>query len=1335
MMSESNIRSFLCDNIDKALIRGEWEKWLRSLELYLASEDITDFAKKRNKLLHLGGAQLQEVAYNIPGAIETYNDKENNDVFKILVEKLTDYFSPKQNSTFERHLFRSLKPEQSESFNKFVLRVRHQATKCSFGNSAQEALEINVKDKIIDSWAPTELKKKLLEKERSLDEIIEVCNVHEQIGNQSKAMDSITAGPSTSFAINKIQSSNKNNSNQCTRCGKFRHLNKDCPAIGTKCHKCGFIGHYAFMCKTRIGTKRFSNNTTPSYQSHNKRRRPGSKINFIEGENEETEQTEAIRDFECFKISGHYKEENNDDLIECSLGGVPVTLLIDSGSTVNIVKGDDWKILTKQNAVLWDIDPQPQHNLKGYASGKPLDVRHTFQSTIALQAGEEIITSFYVVDQGDISILGKDTAKQLGILKLGININQIEMSKPFPKIKNIKIKLTIDPHVKPVRQPVRRVPISVEKQVEKKLEEALLSDIIEKVTEPSAWISPIVIIFKPNDDIRICVDMRRANEAIIRENYPLPTFESFMTKLRDAKYFSRLDLTNAYHQLELDEESRPITTFISHKGMFRYKRLMFGVNSAPEIFQRVFEEMLSSCRNCLNYLDDVIIYGSTEFEHDICLKKVLDVFSTNNVLLNEAKCVKKVQELYFLGHKLSSKGIEADQLKIQTVLDFRPPRTKEETRSFLGLVTYLGKFIPDLGTTTEPLRQLTRENQSFDWSKAQQESFEKLKDLLASLPTLSYFDPKLRTRLVADASPVALGAVLLQFNKKEEPQVISFASKSLSSVERRYSQTEKESLALVWAVERFYYYLSGLEFELVTDHKPLEAIFKPSSKPPARIERWVLRLQSFKFKIVYQSGKQNIADSLSRLCQIKNEPPFDKENEHHIFTVIERNSPQAIKISQVVAESQLDGQITEAVNKINKECWEPTDKNIFYPFRLELTTVGHVILRGNRLVIPESLREQVLRLAHEGHPGETVMKRRLRAKVWWPLIDKAAEKFVKNCRDCLLVSLPDKPPPMTRHKFPEGPWQCVAIDLMGPLPNHEQLLVIVDYYSRYQEIIFLKSTTSSVIINHLTEIFSRLGIPRSIRADNGPQFTSQEFKNFCLHNNIDLIHTPPYWPQANGEVENMNRAILKRLQISHTNKLNYKTELHKFTMMYNATPHGTTGKAPSELLFNRIIRDKLPSVADLVNEPGDEEAYDNDLLNKNKGKEKEDKARHAKIMDIREGDKVLIQNMIIPHKLTTRFNNEEFTVIERKGNEATLSGQDGQILKRHVSHLKKLTEPSMKDKHDKMRNVITQSSIPNPLSTDPSTAQLTGPNKEPTASDKLPPLKLKKMEGLWQCVE
>lgn len=194
----------------------------------------------------------------------------------------------------------------------------------------------------------------------------------------------------------------------------------------------------------------------------------------------------------------------------------------------------------------------------------------------------------------------------------------------------------------------------------------------------------------------------------------------------------------------------------------------------------------------------------------------------------------------------------------------------------------------------------------------------------------------------------------------------------------------------------------------------------------------------------------------------------------------------------------------------------------------------------------------------------------------------------------MLVAQRSRPPPMTRHTLPSGPWTEIALDLLGPLPNGEIVLVVIDYYSRYTEVFFLKSTTSEKIISCLKEIFTRLGNPKTVRADNGKQFTTREFRAFCEEEGIKLEFAPPYWPQANGEVDNMNKSIGKRLKICHENGLNYKEETQKFLKIYNATPHGTTEKTPSELLYKRNIRDKIPAVADLLNEKNDEETRNKD---------------------------------------------------------------------------------------------------------------------------------------------
>ncbi|XP_053960266.1 uncharacterized protein K02A2.6-like [Anastrepha ludens] len=345
------------------------------------------------------------------------------------------------------------------------------------------------------------------------------------------------------------------------------------------------------------------------------------------------------------------------------------------------------------------------------------------------------------------------------------------------------------------------------------------------------------------------------------------------------------------------------------------------------------------------------------------------------------------------------------------------------------------------------------------------------------------------------------------------------------------------------------------------------------------------------------------------------------------------------------------------------------------------------------------------------------MKRRVRPKLWWPLVDRDVEKFVKRCHECLLVSRPNPPAPMNRRALPEGPWLCLAMDLLGPLPSHEYVFVVIDYYSRYHELRFVKKITSAVIIDILEEMFSRLGYPTSITADNGRQFVSDEFKRFCADNAIDLMTSPPYWPQANGEVENINRSILKRLQIAHSRGVDYKKEIQKFILMYNVTPHGTTGRSPSELLFNRRLRDKIPSIHDIKENILDEEAKDMDMLNKEKGKQKGDTNRGAKENEIRVGDKVLLRNVLFPNKLTTNFDTVEYEVIDRSGNDIVIRG-NGKVFRRNISHVKRI--PVL----DSLTTEFPESGALAPSST--------ATNDEPGNSNQKLILKLKNKGGVWR---
>ncbi|CAH2105411.1 unnamed protein product [Euphydryas editha] len=331
---------------------------------------------------------------------------------------------------------------------------------------------------------------------------------------------------------------------------------------------------------------------------------------------------------------------------------------------------------------------------------------------------------------------------------MGVSVNSIS-EDPFPKFKDIQLKIAVNETVTPIIQPYRRIPIPLENKINSKIDELVAKDIIEPVDKPASWVSPIVPILKSNGEIRICVDMRCANKAIIRENHPLPTMAQLIPKFRKATLFSKLDIREAFHQVEISEDSRNITTFVTGKGLFRYKRLMFGISCAPEHFQKILERMLLPCEGVINFIDDIIVFGSDELEHNTRLQNVLKVLKQNNVLLNEEKCIYKTDKIEFIGHELTPGGIKPLDKYIKGIEDFREPKTIEEVQSFLGLINFIGKWIPNLATLTEPLRELLRlklhKNSDITkyWKQEQNKSFLELKKSLGSIKTLGTFRDKI----------------------------------------------------------------------------------------------------------------------------------------------------------------------------------------------------------------------------------------------------------------------------------------------------------------------------------------------------------------------------------------------------------------------------------------------------------------------------------------------------------------------------------------------------------------------------------------------------------------
>ena len=289
--------------------------------------------------------------------------------------------------------------------------------------------------------------------------------------------------------------------------------------------------------------------------------------------------------------------------------------------------------------------------------------------------------------------------------------------------------------------------------------------------------------------------MRRANSAIERERHPIPTIEEVLYDLNGSTVSSKLDLKWGFDQGELEERSREITTFVTHRGLYRYKRLMIGVTLAPEKYQKIVVDVLHGCEGVANLADDLIVHGCGIKEHDRNLHAVLTRLKEKGQTLNGDKCQFRLPKLTLFGHDLRRQGVAPREEKVAAILNANPLQDASQVRSFVQLVQYSAKFLPNFAQEAEPLRSLLRKNEPFIWGEAQERSFQKLKQLVAQATTLAYFKGDCKTRIIADAGPQGLGAVLNQLQDGEW-RAISYASRNLTEVERRYSQTEKEALAL-----------------------------------------------------------------------------------------------------------------------------------------------------------------------------------------------------------------------------------------------------------------------------------------------------------------------------------------------------------------------------------------------------------------------------------------------------------------------------------------------------------------------------------------------------------
>lgn len=1258
-MEKSGIQNFAC-YAEPATLGSRWKRWLTSFELYadgkglILTEDSTAATKQRRRalLLHLAGPDVQDVFSTLPDTGEPTDYHE-------AVDALNDYFVPQVNTALARHAFLKLQQKPEETVQQFATRLRQAVRDCDYGGDSDN----QIRDAILSKGTSEYVRRKLLEEGRrlTLARALEIASRCESIEEQMESM-TCTSVKATTETVNRVLQKemkgkygnwntkgkpNRENKNdgKCYRCGNTDHLGRDpkCPARGQTCHKCQGKDHYGKMCRTK-GSK------------------TKQKVNNVD-----------THDDFAFAIN----DDNMPERLTFCVGGVNMRMLIDSGATRNVMGENAWEKLKSERIKCHSYIPKTERELYAYSSTQPLTVKGAFTCDVLIGNKTEH-AEFIVIKGNGEPLLGKKTATRLGVLRIGENISAVTdikqtLQQQYPevfsgvgKLKTRQVKLHINPEVRPVAQPIRRIPFNLRGAVESRIKELMDLDIIEPVNGPTPWVNPVVVAPKPKSDVRLCLDMRRANEAIVRERFPIPTVDEVLQGMNGSTIFSKLDLKWGYHQLELTPDSREITTFAVHNGLYRYKRLLFGVSSASEQYQHEIANALAGIEGVENISDDVIIHAHDQQTHDGRLHAVMDRLRETGLTLNPEKCQFNMNKLIFMGILLSEKGIGPTEERVRAVTEAREPENDTEVRSFLGLVGYSSRFIPQFATLSEPLRSLTRKDTPFRFGPEQKQAFSALKAELARASTLAYFDKEAPTQVIADASPVGLGAVLVQ-NQKGIKVPICYVSRSLTDCERKYSQTEKEALGLVWACERLHPYIYGRQFDLVTDHKPLEVIYGPRSKPCARIERWVLRLQPYEYKVVHIAGKNNIADPLSRLLtntvkQVEHKHGADE----YVRFVAVNATPKALTTREVEEASAADPELREVRKAIATGHFENCKQ--YAIIANELCTIGYLVLRGTRIVLPQVLRTRALALAHEGHLGIVGTKQHLRTKVWWPGMDSAAERHCKACHGCQIVARPDPPEPLRPTPLPDGPWRDVAVDILGPLPSGHSILVVVDYFSRYYEYdIMTTTTTTDKIIDSLESIFSRHGLPVTCKSDNGPQFRSEQFSRYCEDSGITHIKTTPKYAQANGEVERQNASLMKRIRIAQSEGLDWKKELRKYVTVYRSINHATTGKSPAELLFNRKIRGKLP---ELIEMHTDQEVCDRDTEQKAKSKLYADTRRGAQQSEVSVGDTVLLRQDKTD-KFSTTFNATPHKIISRTGNKVVVESPTGARYARNTTFVKK----------------------------------------------------------------
>lgn len=1035
----------------------------------------------------------------------------------------------------------------------------------------------------------------------------------------------------------------------CYCCGRINdHVSNVCKHRDKICNFCKGRGHFEIVCFKKSNKDAVLKNIFDNYRANKPQEREVK--NIVENEDSDDNQILGYaHDSDFFKINVDIatqaikfnKIEADPLFVDIIIEDRIVRMEVDTGAYITAISEFD------KNEIFPDLNIEKSDlKLNSYGEIK-LELLGVLKNLNVKFSNLNKKVDCYVMKGKGPRLIGRQWLKIFGkwpmnLISDNVNIHCLEndvktqMIEKYPSVfsegqgcyTGRKVHLTFRDDVKPVQLKPYHAPFALAPKIEAELDRLIKAGNLEPIAV-SKWATPVLPVYKKDkDQVRLCGNFKlTVNPQLIIKRHPIPIKEKIFKTLQVGKEWSQLDLSHAFMQFRVDDESKEALTIITHKGLFCYTKLPEGIASSPDECQDILEEILRGIPNTEVYIDNIFCTGRTREEHLHILNQIFERLEKAGLKVNPDKCEFFKSQIEVLGFLIDQSGLKPTLSKVKAVHEAPIPRNQADLKAFLGLVNYYENFLPDRAEHARILYDMSNAK-VFEWTSECDKAYTWMKNQITSDRVLALFDENEDLILACDASQYGLSAVLSHRFKDGTERPIAFASKIIPKSELHRAILDKEAGAIIFGFKKFYQYVWGKEIILRTDHEPLKFIFGKDKNLSVmiqnRLQRWAYFLSRFRYEIEVVKSKSNgNCDALSRL------PINDKlqvfEREFDVINFIQTDC-QTLDCKLVAKESSRDKTLFKITNFIVKG-WPENAKNLndiesnFFKKRCELSIENNCVLWGHRVVIPESLKAAMLNELHASHLGMVKMKQLARSYFWWPNLNRDIEEITSKCKNCLGARSEAPAVKFTPWQWPSKPWTRVHADFCGPF-HGRMFLLMVDAHSKWPEAIDMGSNTrADKVVSVMRKIFCRFGLPEHMVVDNGPQLKSDEFRDFLKRNRIKCSFSPPYYPATNGAAENFVRTFKDKVDkiVADGKSLEYAVNLFLFD--YRSTEHLTTGRSPSSLMYNREIRTRFDLLRSQVVSNVEKKQFDQVVHKRSNRERKFSEGERVYVKDYRTGAK------------------------------------------------------------------------------------------------------------------